>query len=154
VIPGFVPVQVIIDAIVENYENETTTVLEKQYKQIKEVIPKEWINVLEGTEGTVCNDGRMIDFKSNDKQHAFKDGILKMFYSCLCKDVFITPRAEGYWQRLYPSMEIKKTWQNIRAWWKSPILENFDFQWQGMQYARYARGKMRDCYIFSLYAQV
>lgn len=35
VIPGFVPVQVIRDAIVENYENETETVLEKQYKQIK-----------------------------------------------------------------------------------------------------------------------
>ncbi len=52
-IPGFVPVQVIRDKIVENYD-ESKTVLENQYKKLKEIIP---------------------------------------FYSCLCKDVLITPRA-------------------------------------------------------------
>ncbi len=38
VIPGFVPVQVIRDKIVENYD-ESKTVLENQYKKLKEIIP-------------------------------------------------------------------------------------------------------------------
>lgn len=127
VIPGFVPVQVIRDAIVENYDDESKTVLENQFKKLKEVIPKEWINILEDKTQTNCKDGMVVAYKINDKQYDFKDGILKMFYSCLCKDVFITPKAGEYWQRIFPSVEKNNIWQNLRAWWKSPILENFDY---------------------------
>ncbi len=77
VIPGFVPVQVIRDAIVENYEDETKTVLENQYKKLKEIIPEEWINILEGKTETKGNDGMVVYFKINGKQHAFKGWYFK-----------------------------------------------------------------------------
>ncbi len=69
----------------------------------------------------------VVSVKINNKQHAFNDLKLKCFYYCLCKDVFTKPKAENYWQRIYPNMETKKIWQNLRSWWKSPILENFDY---------------------------
>ncbi len=69
----------------------------------------------------------VVSVKINNKQHAFNDLKLKCFYYCLCKDVFTKPKAEDYWQRIYPNMETKKIWQNVRSWWKSPILENFDY---------------------------
>lgn len=60
----FFPVQVIRDAIVENYDDETKAVLENKYKKCKEVIHNEWINILEGNKKkTTCNDGMVVDFK-------------------------------------------------------------------------------------------
>ncbi len=29
--------------------------------------------------------------------------------------------------KIIPNMETIKIWQNLRVWWKSPILENFDY---------------------------
>ncbi len=127
VIPGFLPVQVISDAIEENYEEESKVVLQDQYEKVKEIIPKEWINILEGDTENMENDRMVVSVKINNKQHAFNDLKLKCFYYCLCKDVFTKPKAENYWQRIYPNMETKKIWQNLRSWWKSPILENFDY---------------------------
>ncbi len=39
-IPGFLPVQVISDAIEENYEEESKVVLEDQYEKVKEIRKK------------------------------------------------------------------------------------------------------------------
>ncbi len=61
VIPGFLPVQVISDAIEENYEEESKVVLQDQYEKVKEIIPKEWINILEGDTEKMEND---IPFKT------------------------------------------------------------------------------------------
>lgn len=125
VIPVFLPTQVIKDAIEENYEEESKVVLENQYEKLKEIIPNEWIQIIE--EKIKTNDRMVVSVKINDEQHAFNDLKLNFFYSCLCKDVFIEPKAEKYWKRLYPNMETKELWQNLRLWWKSPDLENFDY---------------------------
>lgn len=62
VIPGFLPIQVIRDVIEENYEEESKVVLEDQYEKLKEIIPKEWIQILERKTGTNTND-RMVVLK-------------------------------------------------------------------------------------------
>lgn len=82
---------------------------------------------MERKTGTRTNDRMVVSVEINNKQHAFNHLKLRLFYACLCKDVFKKPKAEEYWHRLYPNIVTKVLWQTLRSWWKSPILENFDY---------------------------
>lgn len=65
--------------------------------------------------------------KAGDDKIVFNDCVIKMFYTCLRKTVFVKPKAIEYWEKLFDNFDASNIWKNIRLNFKSPVSENFDF---------------------------
>ncbi|MGL5244158.1 MAG: RNA-directed DNA polymerase, partial [Sarcina sp.] len=80
---GFLPIQVIIDAMEEGKEEYRKSSLQKQYEEVKSAVPKEWLNEIRKTGETE----RKVDvcMKIEDKVVEFNLCNVRMFYHCFIK---------------------------------------------------------------------
>lgn len=72
---GFLPVQVIIDAMEEAKEEDN--VLRKQYEEVKSKIPEDWLEMIQG--GGSGENKMEVFLKLNDKEVCFKSCKAKTF---------------------------------------------------------------------------
>lgn len=125
--PGFLPLQAMEDALEEHYETESKITIKNKYEKLKESIPKEWFEKLDDTRNINEEEVWNVFVKVNGENVPFTSLVLRNFYDLFCKEAFLKPKAEEYWKRIYPNIEIEKIWKNVRMSWKSPELENFDY---------------------------
>lgn len=108
------PVQVVVDAMVEAKEDFEMTILKKQYEDLKQAIPKEWVKRIESKEK---EDNKMeVLVKVGEKHVDFKLCAVKVFYICFRDSVFRKSLANQFWQKIFPEIDEKKIWSNIN--WK------------------------------------
>ncbi len=75
---GFLPLQVMIDAMEEAKEEYNVNILKKQYEEVKKAIPKEWTKEIQNGEKT---ESRMDVFlKSGEKLMGFNLCTVNFFY--------------------------------------------------------------------------
>ena len=105
-------------------EIEESTV-KKELEKIKQTIPEEWWEKMNGEKGGGEEEGTKVMMK--DTGIPFNVCILKQFYTFFRDKAFIKPRANSYWKNIFTGLEEEKIWRNVRATLKCPLLENFDY---------------------------
>lgn len=125
--PGFLPTQAIIDSLEEREDIENKGKIEEQYTKLKLALPEHWIKNIEDNEKETKNEKPKVFLKAGDDKIVFNDCVIKMFYTCLSKTVFVKPKAIEYWEKLFDNFDASNIWKNVRLNFKSPVLENFDF---------------------------
>ncbi|MGL4357173.1 MAG: hypothetical protein ACRCSY_00510, partial [Cetobacterium sp.] len=122
---GFLPIQVIIDAMEEGKEEYRKSSLQKQYEEVKSAVPKEWLNEIRKTGETE----RKVDvcMKIEDKVVEFNLCNVRMFYHCFIKYIFKKPNANQMWLRHFNGIEEDDIWKNTRSGILSTELECLDY---------------------------
>lgn len=122
---GFLPLQVIMDAMEEGKEDFNVMVLKKQYEDVKKAIPRQWLDEINKK---VEKDNKITVFlKCKDKKVDFNLGTVKMFYEFFINRVFKKPVANQVWLRNFNGIEEKDIWKN-RTWkWLDVDLECLDY---------------------------
>lgn len=111
---GFLPIQVLIDAMEEAKEEYNENTLKKQYEEVKKAIPKEWVEEIQNEEKS---ENRMDVFlKRGDKLMVFNLCTVKMFYHFFVNSVFKKPIANQFWLRHFNGVDEGLIWKNMR--WK------------------------------------
>lgn len=122
---GFLPLQVMIDAMEEAKEEYNVNILKKQYEEVKKAIPKEWTKEIQNGEKT---ESRMDVFlKSGEKLMFFHLCTVKMFYHFFVKSVFKKPIANQFWLRHFNEIEERYIWKNMRWRFLDTDLECLDY---------------------------
>lgn len=122
---GFLPLQVIKDAMEEEKEDFNVMVLKKQYEDVKKAIPRQWLDEIK-RKGERENK-MMVFLKCKEKRVDFSLGTVKMFYEFFINGVFKKPVANHIWLRHFNEIEEKDIWKN-RTWkWLDIDLECFDY---------------------------
>ncbi|MGL4765398.1 MAG: hypothetical protein ACRC2N_10280, partial [Aeromonas sp.] len=125
VVDGFIPLQGIIDEIEETGVEVERSVIKKQFDQIKQAIPKEWIEGIgKKSEGTSKVE---VFFKETGNKMSIESCPLKCFYNFFRRMIFVHPIANAFWKRLFPGIEEGNIWENLRLRYMDPIIENFNF---------------------------
>lgn len=125
--PGFLPLQAIIDTLEEQEDIKSIKTIENLYKNLKEAIPVNWIKDINIYENGNESDKPEVFCIKGDTNVPLNSCVLRTFYSFFQNDVFEEPKANAYWKRLYPHLDVKDIWATVRMTFKSPMLENFDF---------------------------
>lgn len=122
---GFLPLQVIMDAMEEEKEDFNVMVLKKQYEEVKKAIPKQWLDEINKKEE---KENKITVFvKCKDKKVDLNLGTVKMFYELFINRVFKKPVANQVWLRNFNGIEEKDIWKN-RTWkWLDVELECLDY---------------------------
>lgn len=125
--PGFLPLQAIIDTLEEKEEIKDRKAIKINYEKIKTAIPVELIDKIERNESENKNDKIGFFLRIQEENVNFDECVLKTFYLLFCNDVFVEPRANEYWGKLFNILDVREIWKNVRMNFRSPVLENFDF---------------------------
>lgn len=126
--PGFLPLQAIIDTLEENDDEiKDRKAIKINYEKLKTAIPVEWIEKIERNVSENKSDKFEVFLKIKEDNVNFDAGVLKTFYLLFCKDVFVEPRANEYWGKMFDILDVREIWKNVRMNFRSPVLENFDF---------------------------
>lgn len=120
--PGFLPLQAIIDTIKEKEEIKDRKAIKINYEKIKTAIPIEWIEKIERNESENKSDKIDVFLRIKVEIVNFDACVLKTF-----NDVFVEPRANEYWGKLFNILDVREIWKNVRMNFRSPVLENLDF---------------------------
>lgn len=120
--PGFLPLQAIIDTLEEKEEIKDRKAIKINYEKIKTAIPIEWIEKIERNESENKSDKIDVFLRIKVEIVNFDACVLKTF-----NDVFVEPRANEYWGKLFNILDVREIWKNVRMNFRSPVLENLDF---------------------------
>lgn len=122
---GFVPVQVIVDALEEAKEEYNVNTIKKQYEEVKNAIPEDWLNVIES--GEKSENKIEVFLKLQEKFVDFKSCNVKWFYHYFRNSVFKKPLANQLWLRHFKEIEEKDIWKNMKWIFMDTDLECLDF---------------------------
>ncbi len=106
-------------------KTENKEKIEEQYTKL--ALPKHWIKIIEDNEKEIEKEKSKVFLKAGDDKIVFNDCVIKMFYTCLRKTVFVKSKAIEYCEKLFDNFDALNIWKNIRLNFKSPVFENFDF---------------------------
>lgn len=124
---GFLPVQAIYDEVknIENHVNRNA--LKKQYDQIKEAIPKEWIINIEKQGKDSEEDKMKVFLKAKGDKEPFYLSHIRTFYVLFRNSVFKEPAGNKFWKKVFIKLEEEDLWRNLRKWHIDVKMENLDF---------------------------
>lgn len=124
---GFLPVQAIYDEVknIENHVNRNA--LKKQYDQIKEAIPKEWIINIEKQGKDSEEDKMKVFLKAKGDKEPFYLSHIRTFYVLFRNSVFKEPAGNKFWKKVFINLEEEDLWRNLRKWHIDVKMENLDF---------------------------
>lgn len=122
---GFVPVQVIVDALEEAKEEYNVNTIKKQNEEVKNAIPEDWLNVIES--GEKSENKIEVFLKLQEKFVDFKSCNVKWFYHYFRNSVFKKPLANQLWLRHFKEIEEKDIWKNMKWIFMDTDLECLDF---------------------------
>src|SRR4029434_5253096 len=105
-------------------EIEESTV-KKELEKIKQTIPEEWWEKMNGEKGGGEEEGTKVMMK--DTGIPFNVCALKQLYNIFRDKAFIKPRANAYWGKMFMNIKEEEIWGNIRSALKCPLLENLDY---------------------------
>lgn len=140
---GFLPVQVIVDAIKATEQEERLDVIERQFGGLQEAIPSEWIKVIEG-EGQPEGDGKYPEvswIKDTGEQVNFVTLTIKTIYDWFRDRASVKPTANAYGKDRFEGLTDDDIWGNVRLRYMDPVLENFTF----LQRHNWLLSEMRLC---------
>ncbi len=124
---GFLPVQAIYDEVETMRGNVNKNVLKKEYDQIKEVIPNEWIKKIEKNEKDGEEDKMKVFLKGKGENEPFYLSHSRTFYMLFRNRVFQEPTANKFWKKVFMNIDEKNLWRNLRKWHIDVKMENLDF---------------------------
>lgn len=122
---GFLPIQVIIDAMEEGKEEYRVSTLKKQYDEVKKAIPKEWMNEIQS--GNEKENKLEVFVKVQEKMVDFKSCHVRRFYQYFRNAVFKKPVANQLWLRLFKEIEENDIWKNTRWVYLDSNLECLEY---------------------------
>lgn len=122
---GFVPMQVIVDALEEAKEEYNVNTIKKQYEEVKNAIPKDWLKVIQS--GEKSDNKIEVVLKMQEKFVDFKSCNAQRFYHYFSNSVFKKPLANQLWLRLFKEIEEKDIWKNMKWIFVDTDLECLDF---------------------------
>lgn len=105
---GFLPIQAIIDELEEAKEEYDISCVKKQYEEMKNAIPTEWLNEIQ--RGGVKEGRIQVFFINKDKRMELKLGNVKMFYQVFMEGAFKKPNSNVMWLRHFNGLEEKDIW--------------------------------------------
>jgi hypothetical protein len=123
---GFLPMQVIIDELEEAKEDYDICCVKKQYEEMKNAIPNEWLNEIQSGEGRKKGELKCF-FINQGKRMELKLGNLKMFYHVFMEKDFKKPNANDMWLRHFNGLSEEVIWKNMRGVLISTELESLDY---------------------------
>lgn len=128
VIEGYLPLQVVVDALREGGKRVWRMKLDRQYEDLKKAIPKDWIERIENYESGEEDELPEVFFKrSNGEKVNFNLCKVRNFYSVFRSMAFTKPVALSYWKERYDELNENEFWGNVRLKYMEPILENFNY---------------------------
>ncbi len=122
---GFLPLQVIIDAMEDEKEDFNVAVLRRQYEDVKKAIPEQWLDEI--SKGGKSENKMDVVLKCKDKWIDFNLGTVKMFYGFFINSVFKKPIANQFWIRHFNEIEENNIWRDMKWQWLDVDLECFDY---------------------------
>lgn len=123
---GFFPFQAIVDEVKEVEDDVNVKILEKQYEQVKEAIPGQWIRRIEGENGNE-GDKMKVFIKEKGEDISLNQSSVKEFYVFFRKVVFKEPAAVKFWEKVFNDFDKRMLWENLGRWYMDARMENLDF---------------------------
>lgn len=101
-------------------------ILEKQYEQVKEAIPRKWIEkVVEEND----NEGEKMKvfIKEKGENVSFNQYSVKEMYVFFRNLVFKEPIALKFWEKVFKDFDKMMLWKHLRKWYMDAKMEHLDF---------------------------